>query len=68
MIYNLAKLTNEAKEQVLSLKETLDETDSTGKLIALNIESLETTDCPDDILFGIQQRFLQAKHTVQKLK
>ena len=68
LLYKLAKLIQETRDNVTFIRDKLDGTESIAKLIELNLNRVDTAACPEEIIQGIRTRFTAAKHTARKMK
>lgn len=68
LLYKLAKLIKETRDNVIFIRDKLDGTESISKLIELNLNRVDVNGCPEEIVQGIKTRFTQAKRTARKMK
>lgn len=68
LLYRLAKMIKETRDNVVFVREKLDGTESIAKLIEINLLRLNIDACPEDIIQGIKNRFTAAKRTARKLR
>lgn len=68
LLYRLAKLIKETRDNVIFVRDKLEGTESIAKLIEMNLEKVDTETCPEEIIQGIKVRFTTAKRTARKLK
>lgn len=68
LLYRLAKLIKETRDNVIFIRDKLEGTESIAKLIELNLNRVDIDSCPEEIVQGIKTRFTQAKRTARKMK
>eukprot|EP01031_Cornospumella_fuschlensis_P037234 gene37234-45197_t len=68
LLYKLAKMIKETRENIILVRDKLDDTETIAKLIDMKIEQVDKEACPPEILQGIRTRFAQAKRVARKLR
>eukprot|EP01031_Cornospumella_fuschlensis_P035899 gene35899-43544_t len=68
LLYKLAKMIKETRENIILVRDKLDDTETIAKLIDMKIEQVDKDACPPEILQGIRTRFAQAKRVARKLR
>eukprot|EP01031_Cornospumella_fuschlensis_P032499 gene32499-39293_t len=68
LLYKLAKMIKETRENIIIVRDKLDDTETIAKLIDLKLNLVDAEACPPEILEGIRTRFAQAKRVARKLR
>jgi hypothetical protein len=68
MVYKLAKMVKEARDNVIFIRSKLDSTSSTEQIILALLERVDPKTCPDGVFEAIKLRLAENRRTTRRMR